>query len=212
MKRKVPLQPMLDRRELLSLGGAAALALVTPEAAANARRAETMLALADPRYSDSLVFARGLEREGASVLLLAPNMGTVWFDDIEPRLQAGPRQNAGLRQEAGLRLAGLTLESDLFVLERLAEPTGARTRFVGLHDWRCRPGAIHSLCGSIGLGGIEAALVGSEDRWAEKLASALTAGAEQSQERQRRSVRLDEAWPAADSPKFFVSWLMTWMS
>ncbi|MGB6389835.1 MAG: hypothetical protein WBE08_03940 [Methyloceanibacter sp.] len=199
MKRKSRLQPKLDRRELLALGGAAAAVFMAPAGAANARRTGTMLALADLRYSDGLLFARGLDRLGVRTLPVS-NLARVWFDFIEPRLQGG------------FRLTGLTLESDLFVLERLAGPTGARTRFLGLHDWRCRPGAAHSLCGSIGLAPIEAALVGGEDRWAEKLGAALVASTEQDEERRRRNLIGDRARPAADSPKFFVSWLMDWRS
>lgn len=199
MKRKSPLQLKLDRRELLALGGAAAAVFVAPLGPANAHRAGAMLALADLRYSDGLLFARGLDRLGVRTVPVS-NLARVWLDVIEPRLQGR------------FRLAGLTLESDLFVLERLAGPTGARTRFLGLHDWRCRAGAAHSLCGSIGLAPIEAALVSGEDRWAEMLGAALVASTEQSEERRRSDVLRERARPAADSPKFFVSWLMNWRS
>ena len=46
---------------------------------------------------------------------IGSDIGTSWFGDIEPRLRHG-----------GLRLAGLTLASDLFVLERLADRSHRR--------------------------------------------------------------------------------------
>lgn len=195
----------MDRRKFLSLGGPAALALFAPPgigfvaSAAEARGAKTLV-LADPRYRDSLLFARSLKREGASVFSMAPNGGKVWFDDIEPRVQAG------------LRLAGLTLESDLFVLQRLAEPTGALTHFTGWHDWRSRPASVHRLCGSIDLEAIATALVRNEGHWAGRLGKGLGAAAERGQERRELNVLLNQAMPAAHSPRFFVSWLMTWTS
>ncbi|MGB6906849.1 MAG: hypothetical protein WBE04_07000, partial [Methyloceanibacter sp.] len=90
MKRKSRLQPKLDRRELLALGGAAAAVFMAPAGAANARRTGTMLALADLRYSDGLLFARGLDRLGVRTLPVS-NLARVWFDFIEPRLQGGFR-------------------------------------------------------------------------------------------------------------------------
>lgn len=197
----------LDRRDLLKLGGAAALAVLAPSwsksvaSAAFALGAKGTIVLADPRYSDSLVFARSLEREGATLLPLASDLAALWFDAIEPRLKARVRA-----------LAGLTLQSDLFVLERLAESSGAVTRYVGCHDWRCRTGSAHRLSGSIELDGIAQALVSGEGHWAEALGAALvsTAGATKRDEgRQEVSMELDHT-AASDSPRFFVSWLMTW--
>src|SRR5271169_5328058 len=115
--------PGLGRRDLLKLGGAAALAMLAPPclkalaSAGPAPGADRVLLLADPRYSDSLVLVRGLESRGTKVLPLTSNMAGLWFDAIEPRLKSRARA-----------LAGLTLQSDLFVLERLAESSGAVTR------------------------------------------------------------------------------------
>ena len=209
MRRRsvTPVLPGVDRRDVLKLGGAAALAMLAPPwpnasaSVAPAPGAERVLVLADPRYSDSLVFARGLESRGATLLPLASDLAGLWFEAIEPRLKAKLRA-----------LAGLTLQSDLFVLERLAESSGAVTRYVGCHDWRCRTGSAHRLSGSIELDGIERALTGGERHWAEALGGALIAAAETGERNGRRqdvSLELDHD-AAPDSPRFFVSWLMTW--
>jgi hypothetical protein len=196
--------PGLDRRDLLKLGGAAALAMLAPPwlkalaSAGLAPGADRVLVLADPRYSDSLVLARGLESRGATLLPLASDLSGLWFDAIEPRLKAKVRA-----------LAGLTLQSDLFVLERLAESSGAVTRYVGCHDWRYRAGSAHRLSGSIELDGVARALMSGERHWAEALGGALISAGERGARRQEVSMELDHA-AAPDSPRFFVSWLMTW--
>jgi hypothetical protein len=196
----------VDRRDLLKLGGGAALVMLAPawsKGFASARlapSADTVLVLADPRYSDSLIFARGLASRGATLLPLASDLAGLWFDAIEPRLKAKVQA-----------LAGLTLQSDLFVLERLAESSGAVTRYVGCHDWRCRTGSAHRLSGSIELDGIARALVGGQGYWAEALGGALISTAQRDNGRQEMSMELNDA-AASDSPRFFVSWLMTWRS
>jgi len=191
---------VIDRRAALAIGGAAALSLAAPRgikpAAAAPANGAALIAVADPRYGDSLGFARGLERHGASVLQLAPDAGAVWFEAIAPRLRRGDS------------VAGLTLDSDFFILQRLAASRGAVTRFVGCHDWRCRPGAVHKLRASIDLEGIAAAVAGGNGSWAESLATALAAAGKQDAARQERMIRQDDAAPA-DSPRYFVSWLMT---
>jgi len=193
--------PQLDRRELLGLGGAAALSLAAPSgidiAAAAAPRSGTMVAVADPRYADSRNFARGLARGGASVVRLAPNAGAAWFDVVAPELRTG------------LRLAGLTLDSDFFILERLAEPSGAVTRFVGCHDWRCRPGVSHRLRGTVNLDGIVGAIDAGGDGWAERLGLALAVTAETGEARQEQWLRREHAKAVAARPSYLVSWLMT---
>jgi len=192
--------PQLDRRELLGLGGAAALSLATPsgiDIAAAAPRSGTMVAVADPRYADSRNFARGLARGGASVVRLAPNAGAAWFDAVAPELRTG------------LRLAGLTLDSDFFILERLAEPSGAVTRFVGCHDWRCRPGVSHRLRGTVNLDGIVSAIDVGDDSWAERLGLALALIAERGEARREQWLRREHAKAIATRPSYLVSWLMT---
>src|SRR5262249_26276985 len=123
----------MNRREFLGLSSAAALAVLYPGATASAlaglaRSAEGTLVVADHRYSDSLSFARALGNRGASVFSIKEGLAGVWFDDLAPRLAAGSH-----------KLAGLTLESELFVLERLAESCGLRPCYVGRHDWRAKP-------------------------------------------------------------------------
>jgi len=193
--------PQLDRRELLGLGGAAALSLATSSgvdiAAAAAPRSGTMLAVADPRYADSRNFARGLARGGASVVRLAPNAGAAWFETTAPRLRPG------------VRLAGLTLDSDFFILQRLAEPARAVTRFVGCHDWRCRPGVSHRLRGTVKLDDIAGAIDAGGDGWAERLGLTLALMAESGEARQEHWLRRERTRAVTARPSYLVSWLMT---
>jgi hypothetical protein len=192
----------MDRREVLKLGGCAAIALLAPAgtaplAAAPGLTSASTIAVADPRYAESVIFAASLERQGAKVIELTADRARTWFDAVEPRLPAGLRA-----------LAGLTLESDLFVLERLAERAGARTCYVGLHDWRCRQDSVHQLSATIELDPIVTALVNGEEGWAENLGKAL--GKTKIESREERRLTLNCPMPAASGPRFFVSWLMRW--
>jgi hypothetical protein len=188
----------LNRRELLGLGGAAALSFAAPSGIgiAAARRAGTMLAVDDPRYDDSRHFARGLAQGGARIVRLVPNAGAAWFEAIAPNMRGG------------LSVAGLTLDSDFFILERLAEPAGVAKRFVGCHDWRCRPGVSHRLRGTVNLDGIVRA-IDANGGWAERLGLALALTAGDGEARQELWLRREHAKPIAASPSYLVSWLMT---
>jgi hypothetical protein len=191
----------MDRRNVLKLGGAAAIAALAPgircAPTACAGSATSMIALADPRYGDSLMFAESLQRQGAMPVILASDRARLWFDAIEPRTR-----------DCISYLAGLTLESDLFVFERLAASSAAPICYVGFHDWRCRQGAAHTLSGSIALDPIAAALVKGEDRWAEGLGQALVLAKDEGHEERR--LHLDYAMAACPGPRFLVSWLMRW--
>jgi hypothetical protein len=191
----------MNRREFLGLSSAAALAALYPGANATAlaglaRSAEGMLVVADHRYSDSLIFARALGIRGAGIFSMKAGLAEVWFDALAPRLAAG-----------GRKLVGLTLESELFVLERLAESCGMRSCYVGRHDWRARSGSQHVLRGSIGIDQVAQALAGGAELWAATTADGLmTATADPSWQERKVSVDLARA---ADSPRFLVSWMMT---
>jgi hypothetical protein len=192
----------MDRRDVLKLGGAAAIALLAPAgtapvAAAPSGTASSTIVLADHRYAESVIFAASLERQGARVIELASDRARTWSDAVEPPLAAGLRF-----------LAGLTLESDLFVLERLAAHSGARKCYVGLHDWRCREGSAHRLSATIDLDPIAAALVNGKERWPESLGEAL--GQTKMESRTERRLALNCPMPAARGPRFFVSWLIRW--
>jgi hypothetical protein len=193
--------PAMDRRDVLKLGGAAALALITPAAVAVAARpaspTPSTIVVADPRYRESLIFAGSLERQGARVVTLASDRAATWFGAIASQLSHGLH-----------RLTGLTLESDLFILERLAESSGARTCYSGAHDWRWRSGVGHTLSGTIDLEAIAAAIVNGNEDWAEGLGEALLAAKDGTQAEQR--LQLKCAMPSDCGPRFFVSWQMRW--
>jgi hypothetical protein len=198
----VTLPHPISRREALKLGGCSAIALVAPAGAAplapmRCGIASSTIVIADPRYAESVIFAASLERQGAKLIKLASDRARTWFEAVEPRLPRGLRA-----------LAGLTLESDLFVLERLAERAGARTCYVGLHDWRCRQDSVHQLSATIELDPIVTALVNGKEGWAESLGKAL--GNTKIKSREERRLTLNCPMPAASGPRFFVSWLMRW--
>ena len=181
--------PAMDRRDVLKFGGAAALALLAPDAVAVAGRASSL--------TPPLIFAGSLERHGAKVLTLASNRAATWFGAIAPQLHHGLH-----------RLTGLTLESDLFILERLAESSGARTCYAGLHDWRCRQGVGHTLSGTIDLDLIAGALLNGREEWVEGLGEALVAAKDARPV--ERGLQLKCSAPSGRGPRFLVSWQMRW--
>ena len=193
--------PAMDRRDVLKLGGAATLALLAPHAVAAAARASSltpsMIAVADPRYRESLIFAGSLEWHGVKVMTLDSDRAATWFGAIVPQLPHGLH-----------RLTGLTLESDLFILERLAESSGAHTCYAGLHDWRCRQGVGHTLSGTIDLDPIAAALVNGEEEWMEGLCEALVAAKDGRPAELRLQLKCSA--PSGRGPRSFVSWQMRW--
>jgi hypothetical protein len=192
---------ILDRREALKLGGAASLALLAPagnwlmpSAVASAGAGPTIV-LADSRYAESMSFAGALGRQGAEVFSLGGDLAATWFDAILRRRARGFRD-----------IAGLTLESDLFIMERLAEGSGARTHYRGSHDWRCRQGVGHLLSGSIDLDPIASALLDSGDRWPEGLGRSLLTVKDG--DRNERRLELECKMNTGRGPRCFVSWLM----
>ena len=177
----------MDRRDVLKLGGAAAIALLAPAGAASVAAlrsgtAASTIVLADPRYAESAIFAASLERQGAKVIPLAFDRARTWFDAVDPLLPLG--------------------------LRALAERSGARTCYVGLHDWRCRQGSVHRLSATIELDPIATALVNGKECWAESLGEAL--GLTKMESREERRLALNCPMPAARGPRFFVSWLIRW--
>jgi hypothetical protein len=198
----VTLPRAIDRREVLKLGGAASIALLAPAgtapvAAVPRGTASSTIVLADRRYAESVIFAASLQRQGARVIELASDRARTWSDAVEPLLPAGLRS-----------LAGLSLESDLFVLERLASQSGAHKCYVGMHDWRCRDGSAHRLSATIDLDPIATALVTGKEHWPQSLGEAL--GQTEMESRTERRLVLNCPMPAARGPRFFVSWLIRW--
>ena len=192
----------MHRREVLKLGGATAVALLASVGRVSATAlpsgtAVSTIVLADPRYAESLIFAASLERQQAKVMALASDRARTWSDVVEPLLPAGLHT-----------LAGLTLESDLFVLERLTAHSGGRNCYVGLHDWRCGQGSVHRLSATIELDPIAMALVTGKERWAESLGEAL--GRTKMESREERRLAFNCPMPVARGPRFFVSWLIRW--
>ena len=100
--------PFVDRRDVLKLGGAAALMLLWPPARAEALRpsslATSTIVLADRRYAESLLFAESLVRQGARVVPLTSGAGGAWYG-------AGRRKSAAVAAEPTARLASAAAAS-----------------------------------------------------------------------------------------------------
>ncbi len=156
-----------------------------------------MLAVADTRYEASLMFAASLARHGATRFSLASDAGGLWFAALEPRLAA-----------RGACVAGLTLESDLFILRRLATALGASIRFVGWHDFR-GDRVPHRLCGGADLDSLANLFAAKGGPWPARLADALAAaplGLPRSHWRERWIA--DDDRPVRGQPNFLVSWVI----
>jgi hypothetical protein len=107
---------------------------------------------------------------------------------------------------SGLRIGGMTLASDLFVVERLAGRSRSATIYTGIHDWRGRCSQ-HRLIGAISLAGPALALQNGGLNWAPALGDALISEWPRSTRVEARHVALELA-PASDNPKYLTSWLM----
>lgn len=186
----------MNRREFVTRG-VSCVALLAPQTslASSAKTNVPLLAVADRRYDDSVRFANAIARTGGEVMEIGPDIGTSWFGAIEPRLRHG-----------GLRLAGLTLQSDLFVLERLADRSRSATLYTGCHDWR-GPCSQHLLTGAMLLDAPASALQTAGPDWASALSEALIAEPMQAAPIETRQLAVQLA-PASDNPKYLTSWLM----
>jgi len=194
--------PAVSRREIIKLGAAAALAGLVPGArggfAPVARPVENnaLLVVADARYADSVAFAQSLAPLGCASVTLTPDAGALWFDTLRPHLA----RTAG-------SVAGLTLESDLFILERLARASAAAVHYVGWHDWRNGPECRHMLRGGAEIDAIADALASGAGPWAGRFGDALASARPPLGGTRQRRLTLNHA-PPASGPNFFVSWLI----
>jgi hypothetical protein len=184
----------VNRREFVALG--ASCAALFASQASLAFGGMRLLAVADRRYRDSVRFAEAIAGAGGSVIEIGSDVGTLWFGDIEPKLQDG-----------ALRLAGLTLPSDLFVLERLADRSRSATVYAGCHDWR-GPCSQHRLSGAVRLAKPLAALRTGGVDWPRALGEALAAETMPVARAETHHLSVELA-AASDSPRYLTSWLMT---
>lgn len=191
----------MDRRSFLQAGTASAAAHLLGIQASKAGRvtgdgtSTGSFVIADGRYSDSLAFAQTLATQAAVMLPLRAGLATLWFDALLPLM---PSRAA---------IIGLTLESDRFVLQRLAGDFGMRARYIGLHDWRRKAGSDHVLSGRLHLDPIAGALSRGGDIWAVRLALALSAAGPACADWQEMRIQADID-RAADSPGFLTSWVL----
>jgi hypothetical protein len=183
----------MNRREFVVLG-ASCVAIASSSPLASSRKTSApVLALADPRYKESFNFAQAVTRPDGAMLAISPDIGTVWFELIQPRLRHG-----------AVRLAGLTLPSDLFILERLAGRQAA-TLYSAWHDCRGTL-ARHTFCGAVPLGPAATSVEAAGGNWPAALGAVIRDGIASSRiGKQHLSVQLA---PLERSPNFWNSWLI----
>jgi hypothetical protein len=201
MKR--PSATPMTRRAVVVLGAAMGLSSLVPLRAparlgSSSSSSALMLVVADARYNASEIFAARFARHGATRFSLAPDAGGLWFDALEPRL--GARATC---------VAGLTLESDFFILRRLATASGASVLYVGWHDFRGGDRVPHRLRGGAELGSLARVFAAKGGPWPARLAEALaTAPLRLPQASwQERRIACDDK-QACGPPNFLVSWVI----
>jgi len=112
---------MVDRRSFVA--GSAALAALTAVPLVRSRAASSrtewvpggaQLVIVDRALPDAAVFVTDAIAAGHDTRLFDRDVGTLWMNEIEPRLRAGP-----------VAIAGLTGAATLFCLDFLARDYGA---------------------------------------------------------------------------------------
>lgn len=203
----------LSRRDLLgstaALCGAALLPPLLRASSEEGRAPAPTMVVVDDRYEESRLFAEQFAKAActrsngnlAATMSRGRDLSQLWSEALEPRLTTGQ-----------LLVAGLTLASDLFVLQRLARRSGVVSAYSGSHDWRggAAPSR-HRLHGTVMLDAVADALATGGHSWPERLADALAASipvaSRRAQAVQERHVSAHLA-PAPGSPRYFVSWLV----
>jgi hypothetical protein len=195
---------LVNRRDVLAFGVAAGVAVLVPggRVVGLARGQRTapdaaMLVVVDERYGDSVKFAQSLAGHGAARFPLAFDAAGLWLDVLAPRMTG-----------TAASVAGLTLESDLFILRRLASASGASLCYLGRHDWRSAHRRRHVLRGGVEIDAIASALTMGAESWPARLGSLLASARPRGPLIKEQEVALDHA-PGSGAPNFFVSWVIT---
>jgi hypothetical protein len=188
----------MNRRNFLLAATCACAVPLIPSAplraSTSSAKAEDLLAIADPRYDDSLAFAEAVARDGGSVLKIAADIGTLYFNDIETRVGA-----------CALILAGLTHASDRFIVERLAGRCATRL-YAGEHDWRGQA-SVHRFSGMMEMDQLAATFQDDGANWAQRLGEALAANLSANCPQQSCSLALPLTLTAG-SPSYLTSWAL----
>ena len=156
---------MTTRREFLQVSLTAsalpiAVAFATPAGLPATGREAIDMAVFDERFSDSVRFAKQLERFGVASRSIRGDMTGLWVNTLEPRWSRRP-----------VPIAGLTRHGPLFCLERLAWDYGMRVIFRGEHVQTADARIQHSIKGPVGVVGPELIFAADRIGWADLLAS-----------------------------------------
>jgi hypothetical protein len=195
---------LVNRRDVLAFGMAAGVAMLVPGGRVAGRAPvqrnasdAAMLVVVDERYGDSVMFAQSLARQAAARFPLAFDTAGLWLDVLAPHM-AGTAAS----------VAGLTLESDLFILRRLASASGASLCYLGRHDWRSAHECRHVLRGGAEIDAIASALTMGAGPWPARLGAVLASARPRGPLIEEQEVAFDHA-PGSGAPNFFVSWVIT---
>jgi hypothetical protein len=132
----------MDRRRFLKVSAATAAAISAAHWIALTKPPATVLF--DSRYSDARLFGRASEQQGAMAMPVERNVVAQWFAVVAPR--------AVFR---GARIAGLTVHSDLELLQACGAEVGLALRREAFHDSRARSTLNHRIATGADAQGIQ---------------------------------------------------------
>ena len=197
----------ITKRGFLAGAASAAAVVSTPAGVvwASERATPFDLVVFNERYGDARLFAQALGAQGAAMLPIAGDAGTVWFGTLAKGIASGQR-----------RIAGMGTPTDLFILETLArEADHMRVQFVAHHDCRGGSTLTHSFYADGRGRQVGRAVQSAGAQWPSALAAALPHAADDTVRPAvaGRSVAADirlttNVERSDDHPGMLVSWIL----
>jgi hypothetical protein len=197
----------LNKREFI--GGAIALtgsALASDALASDARPRAALgcdgspvtAVLYDERYGDARAFAAALAGRGASAHCTGQDVVAQWYRDVRV-LASQPRA----------RIAGLTPQSDLALLQGCAAELRLKLLYEGLHDRRHTDGLVHAVRarGALAHAAVRG-LCGAQTEWPAAIAAVLARAASRGEWSAWLNVVHSDVAPAADHPGTLATWMI----
>jgi hypothetical protein len=197
----------LNKREFIT--GAIALtgSALTAEALAAAAEPRDALGcdgspvtavLYDERYGDARAFAAALAGRGATAHRTGQDVVALWYREVRD-LASQPRA----------RIAGLTPQSDLALLQGCAAELRLKLLYEGLHDRRRSEGLAHSVRarGALATAAVRG-LCSAQTEWTGALAQVLARAASRGDWSGWLDVVQPGVRPAADHPGTLATWMI----
>jgi hypothetical protein len=154
--------------------------------------------LYDERYGDARAFAAALADRGATAHRTGQDVIAVWYRAVR-----------GLASQPGARIAGLTPQSDLALLQGCAAELRLKLLYEGLHDRRRTAGLVHSVRarGALANAAVRG-LCSAQTEWPGALAQVLTRAASRGEWSAWLDVVRPGMGPAADHPGTLATWMI----